>query len=320
MATLLEALGVGVPVIQAGMGGGIAGRELAASVSAAGGLGTIGFLGPNDLRQELAAARRLTDRPLAVNVLLPFARAAHFHAASEADVVVTFWGEPKRQTPRPWVHQCGSVEEVLAARRAGADAVIVQGVEAGGNVRGTLPALDLLAQTRHAVGEQYPVFSAGGIAAAHEAKTRLEGGAQAVVCGTRFLMSDESGAHPGYKRRLLEARETILTELFGFGWPGPHRVVANQATERWLGSDRRGPRWLRLLHHGTAPALRALPMPLQARLAAMQQPGRPFFGPVPATAGGPRNLVDAGPLYAGQCVQRIDDVRPAAQILRELAP
>ena len=172
----------------------------------------------------------MSDRPLAVNLLLPFARGAHFEAASEADVVVTFWGSPKRQTAKTWIHQCGSVEEALAARAAGADAVIAQGVEAGGHVRGTVPAAELLARVRESVTDDYPVLSAGGIADASDVKARLDGGAEAVVCGTRFLMTEESGAHPAYKARLIEARETILTELFGAGWPAPHRVVPNEAT------------------------------------------------------------------------------------------
>ena len=164
MGALLQRLGVGVPVIQGGMGGGLSGHRLAAAVTGAGGLGTIGFLAPADLRREIAAARRLSDGPLAVNLLLPFARRSHFEAASEADVVVTFWGAPRRRTAKPWIHQCGSVEEALAARDAGADAVIAQGVEAGGHVRGTMPAMELLARVRAAIGADYPVLSAGGIA------------------------------------------------------------------------------------------------------------------------------------------------------------
>src|SRR3954470_23047249 len=117
--------GVELPVVQAGMGGGIARHELAAAVSDAGGLGTIGHAEPEAVARELAAARALTGRPLAVNVLLPFARVAHWEAAADADVVVTFWGPPRRRTDRAWMHQCGSVEEVLAARAAGADGVIV---------------------------------------------------------------------------------------------------------------------------------------------------------------------------------------------------
>jgi nitronate monooxygenase len=319
MGALLQRLGVDLPVVQGGMGGGLSGHQLAAAVSAAGGLGTIGFLAPEDLRSEIAAARRLSDRPLAVNLLLPFARRGHFEVASEADVVVTFWGSPKRQTSKIWIHQCGSVEEALAAREAGADAVIAQGVEAGGHVRGTVPAMQLLARVRGAVPDDYPVLSAGGIADASDVRARLDAGAEAVVCGTRFLMTEESGAHPAYKARLVEARETILTELFGAGWPAPHRVVPNQATVRWLGRDPRGPGWLRMFHRATAPAFSRVPVPMQLRLAATQKPNRPMFGPAAATVDGPPNLIDAGPLYAGECIGRITDIRPAGELVRELA-
>lgn len=302
------------------MGGGLARHPLAAAVSAAGGLGTIGFLGPDELRREIAAARRLSERSLAVNLLLPFARRGHFVAASKADVVVTFWGSPRRQTSKIWIHQCGSVKEVLAAREAGADAVIAQGVEAGGHVRGTVPALQLLAQACEAVPDEYPVIAAGGIADASDVKDRLDAGAEAVICGTRFLMTEESGAHTTYKARLLEGRETILTELFGAGWPAPHRVIPNQATARWLGRDMRGPWWLRLLYRATAPAFSRVPMSMQLRLAATQTPSRPMFGPAAATVGGSPNLIDAGPLYAGECIDRIADIRPAGELIRELAP
>jgi nitronate monooxygenase len=310
---------VELPVVQAGMGGGLAGHQLAAAVSASGGLGTIGFLAPEDLRREIAAARGLSDKPLAVNLLLPFARRAHFEAAAEADVVVTFWGGPERRTSNVWMHQCGSVQEALAAREAGADGVIAQGVEAGGHVRGTVPATELLALVRAAVPDDYPVLSAGGIADASDVTARLDAGAEAVVCGTRFLMTEESGAHPTYKARLLEAQETILTELFGAGWPAPHRVVANEATDRWLRSDPRGPGWLRAFHRATAPAFSRVPVPMQFRLAATQKPSRPMFGPAAATVDGPPNLLDAGPLYAGQCIARIADIRPAGALVRELA-
>jgi nitronate monooxygenase len=315
----LQRIGVELPVVQAGMGGGLAGHELAAAVSAAGGLGTIGILAPGDLRAEIAAARRLSDRPLAVNLLLPFARRAHFEAACEGDVVVTFWGAPKRRTPKLWIHQCGSVEEALAARTAGADAVIAQGVEAGGHVRGTTPALELLARVRAALADDYPVFSAGAIADGSDAKVRLEAGAEGVVCGTRFLMSEESGGHPGYKARLVEARETIVTELFGAGWPAPHRVAPNAATARWLGRNPRGPGWLRLLYAASAPALSRIPASMQVRLAETQKADRPMFGPAAATVDAPPNLIEAGPLYAGECIDRICDIRPAGELVRELA-
>jgi nitronate monooxygenase len=320
VGALLQRLGVDVPVVQAGMGGGLAGHQLAAAVSAAGGLGTIGIFAPADLHREIVAARQLSDRPLAVNLLLPFARRGHFEAASEADVVVTFWGSPKRQTSKMWLHQCGSVEEALAAREAGADGVIAQGVEAGGHVRGRVPAMELLTRVRGAVADDYPVLSAGDIADSSDVAARLDAGAEAVVCGTRFLMTEESGAHPIYKARLVEARETVLTELFGVGWPAAHRVVPNEATVRWLGRDPRGPGWLRAFHRATAPVLSRVPVPMQFRLAATQKPSRPMFGPAAATVDGPPNLIEAGPLYAGECIDRITDIRPAGELVRELAP
>lgn len=320
MTSFLDRLRLERPVIQAGMGGGLSRHELAVAVSSAGGLGTIGFLSPEQLEAEVAAARRQTDRPLAVNLLLPFARDAHFDAASRADVVVTFWGRPRRRTHRIWVHQCGSVQEALDARSAGADAVIAQGFEAGGHVRGTVPAVELLAAVRRALGDTYPVLSAGGIADAADVRSRLDSGADAVVCGTRFLMSEESGAHAEYKARLLAAERTLVTELFGAGWPAPHRVVENRATRRWLRGDPSGPRWLRELERASAPLLARMPLGWQARLAAMQTAGRPLFGPMAATVGGPATLVDAGPLYAGRCVERISEIRPAAELVRDLAP
>lgn len=302
------------------MGGGLSRHELAVAVSNAGGLGTVGFLSPEQLEAEVAAARRQTDRPLAVNLLLPFARDAHFEAASKADVVVTFWGRPRRRTSRIWIHQCGSVDEAREAQAAGADAVIAQGVEAGGHVRGEVPSVELLDGVRRVLGESCGVLSAGGIADAGDVRSRLERGADAVVCGTRFLMSEESGAHPEYKARLLTAERTVLTQLFGVGWPGTHRVVENRATERWLRGDPRGPVWLRDLQRATAPLLARMPLSWQAKLAAMQTADRPLFGPMAATADGPANLVDAGPLYAGQCVARIADIRPAAELVRDLTP
>ena len=320
MGALLERIGVDRPVVQAGMGGGLAGHELAAAVSDAGGLGTIGILGPNELREEIAAARRLTDRPLAVNLLLVLARRPHFEAAAEADALVTFWGKPRRRTPGTWIHQVGSVDEAQAARAAGADAVIAQGVEAGGHVRGTVPAAELLERVRAALGADYPVLSAGGVVEAADVSARLDAGAEAIVSGTRFLMSEESGAHQAYKRRLLDARETVLTELFGLGWPSPHRVVPNAATERWLRGDRRGPAWVRAIHRLSSLGASRVPIPVQVRLAAAQRPALPFFGPAAATAGGPESLVDAGPLYAGESVARIEDVRPAVELVRALAP
>jgi hypothetical protein len=70
----------------------------------------------------------------------------------------------------------------------------------------------------------------------------------------------------------------------------------------------------------TAPAVSRIPVPAQRRLAATQRAGRPVFGPAAATVDGPPNLVDAGPLYAGECIERIDNMRAAGELVRALAP
>jgi NAD(P)H-dependent flavin oxidoreductase YrpB (nitropropane dioxygenase family) len=128
MADVLDLRRLDVPIVQAGMGS-ISRHELAVAVSEAGGLGTIaGVQAP--IGEELAAARRLTGRPIAVNLLLPFVGPGDVQAAAAADVLVTFWGEPRRLAAGTWIHQCGSVAEAKAAPAAGADAVIAQGVEA----------------------------------------------------------------------------------------------------------------------------------------------------------------------------------------------
>jgi NAD(P)H-dependent flavin oxidoreductase YrpB (nitropropane dioxygenase family) len=302
------------------MGGGLSRHELAAAVSEAGGLGTIAVNGAAAIERELAAARALTGRPIAVNLLLPFARRDWFAAAAGADVVVTFWGKPRRRVPGVWMHQCGFLAEARSAHAAGADAVIVQGVEAGGHVRGTEPALELLDQVKRALPTGYPLLLAGGIADGDDVREALAAGASAAVAGTRFLMSEESRAHPGYRERLLAAQATILTELFGASWPAPHRVVANAATERWLRGDPRGPALNRLLNRLLAPGARYTPATLQARLVRAQRPHSRLLTPAGPTDDGPVTLLDSGALYAGETVARIGDVRPAADLVRALTP
>jgi len=115
VSALLERIGVELPVVQAGMGGGVARWGLAAAVSEAGGLGTLGILSPPGLASDLKKARAATGKPIAVNLLLNLAREKHWDVAREADVVVTFWGKPRRRTEGIWLHQCGSLQEAVAA-------------------------------------------------------------------------------------------------------------------------------------------------------------------------------------------------------------
>ena len=269
---------------------------------------------------EIRQVREQTRSPVAANLLLPLARRRHFEAAGHADLVVTFWGRPRRRTSRTWVHQCGSVDEALTAHAAGADGVIAQGSEAGGHVRGSEPALRLLERTVAALPAGFPVLSAGGIATREDVEERLAAGAVAAVLGTRFLMTEESGAHPAYKHRLLEARETVLTELFGLGWPAPHRVLWNEVTERWLTHDPRGPGWVRAVNRLSAPVAARVPERLQDRLVRRQRVSIPLLSPQPVTRAYPSRLLDVTPLYAGESVARLHDIRPAASIVIELAP
>lgn len=318
----LAALGIEIPVVQAGMGGGLSGADLAAAVSDAGALGTIGLADPRTLAREIAGARKLTANPIAVNLIVPLSRRAHWEAAADADLLVTHWeARPRRRTPMPWIHTIGNEEEALAALDAGADAVIAQGVESGGHVRGTIPALELLARVRSALPAEYSVLLAGGIADADDVRTALAAGASAAIAGTRFLASDESRAHAEYKRRLVDERETVLTELFGLAWPqAPHRVLENDATRRWLEGDERGPAAIRTLHRALSPAVRLAPASLQARMAQRASSAPLDLAAAPPSAGMPAATVETHPLYAGETVARIDAVRPAREIVRELAP
>ena len=302
------------------MGGGLSRHELAAAVSEAGGLGTIAVNGAAAIGRELTAARALTDRPLAVNLLLPFARRDWFEAAARADVVVTFWGVPRRRTPGTWIHQCGSVVEAQVAHAAGADAAIVQGIEAGGHVRGAMPGLELLERVRATLPDDYPLLIAGGIAEPADVRRALDTGAVATVAGTRFLLSPESRAHPEYRERLLEAETTMLTELFGFGWPAPHRVVPNAATQRWLADGPKSPLLNRALNRLSAAGARYVPDSVERRLVAAQRPSSRLLTPAGPTDDGPATLLVAGPLYAGETVARISDIRPAAEIVSSLTP
>src|SRR3954469_738877 len=99
MSSLLDRLGIDRPIVQAGMGGGLAGHELAAAVSGAGGLGTIGIVPEEELARELSAARERLGpgKAVAVNLLLPFARRGHWKAAGDARAGGTFRGRPGRR-------------------------------------------------------------------------------------------------------------------------------------------------------------------------------------------------------------------------------
>jgi NAD(P)H-dependent flavin oxidoreductase YrpB (nitropropane dioxygenase family) len=140
---ICDLLGIELPIVSAGMGG-VALSRLAAAVSEAGGLGTIALAGftPDAIHDEISAARGLTSKPIAVNLLVPFILPGVLEAVMRApvDAITLFWGDPAEWIPKAKgsrakvIWQCGSAAEAQAAARAGADAIIAQGFEAGGHV------------------------------------------------------------------------------------------------------------------------------------------------------------------------------------------
>jgi nitronate monooxygenase len=299
-----------VPVMQAPVGP-AATPELAAAVSEAGGLGSLGasWTEPAQLREQIRAIRRLTDRPFFVNLVLAFDQEERLELLCDEGVpIVAFsWGVERRLVERAHaagclvVAQAGSVGEGRAAVEAGADVLIAQGVEAGGHVEGETPVLDLVAGLRGGV----PVVAAGGIADADGLRRALAAGADGVVMGTRFLATPEADVHPGYAERLLAAGpdDTVLTYLFDGGWPGAaHRVLRNSTYRAW--EEAGGPESGARPNEGEIVA-ETDGEPI-ARYAA-DEPHRSTTGDVEAMC-----------LYAGRGVGQITRVAPAAEIVARM--
>lgn len=319
-------LGIRWPIVQAALGGGISTADLAIAVSRAGGLGTVALM-PEDLfAAELArAGDTLGEIPFAANLLMPMMRRGHLRACLDrrVPVVSVFFGHDPavvkalKAAGSYVIYQVGSEGEADTVARDGADALIVQGVQAGGHVRSTERLETLLPKVRQAHPD-IPVLAAGGIYDAASVRRARELGADGVAVGTRFLLTSEANAHEAYKQRLVEADETLLTDLFGLGWSAPHRVVPNEATRRWCRGDAKAPRWLSRFNTLAEGPSRLLSLSAAASLVRMQRPGLPLFSPSPLTRAMPADI-EAVPLYAGECVGRIGDIRPAAEIVRELA-
>jgi nitronate monooxygenase len=304
----VSALGCEVPLMQAPLGRG-AGERLASEVSRAGGLGTLGasWTEPPVLRAQIRSIARVTDRPFCVNLVLDFAQDERLEVVVEERVPwVSFsFGLRRELVTRARdggvrvLVQVASADAARAAAAAGADALIVQGVEAGGHVQSVVGLLPLLAEVRRAVA--LPLLAAGGIGDPSSAHAALAAGAAAVVMGTRFVASDECDAHPLYKARLLaaEGRDTVLTELFNVGWSAPHRVLRNSTYERWQAAGRPPP--------GQRPR--------EGQTIAEGIPRYAVNMPLTNTAGD----VEAMAMYAGQGVGTIDAIEPAAAIVERFA-
>lgn len=239
-----RALGVDFPLIQAGMGG-IAGPALAGAVSASGALGTVALYksDPGQAAALVEDTARRTDRTFGVNVipevaggLLAGQVAAVLHRADRR-ITVNSYGLPPQRTATAVTEaghrllvQVGSASDASAAAGLGADAVVLQGVEAGGHHLGTEPLRDLLA--RH--GLDIPVFAAGAVSCGADLFDAVRDGASGASCGTLFVATEESTAHPEYQQALLRARpaDTVVTDRYAIGWPGrPHRVLRGPVTD-----------------------------------------------------------------------------------------
>src|SRR4051794_17974613 len=294
--------------MQAPLGRGAAAR-LAAEVSRAGGLGTLGasWTEAAALREQIRSIARVTDRPFCVNLVLDFAQEERLEVALEerAPWVSFSFGLRPELVDRGHAGgarvlvQVASPDAARAAAAAGAAALIVQGVEAGGPAQSVVALLPLLAEVRRAVS--LPLLAAGGIADPAAARAALAAGAAAFVMGTRFVASDECDAHPHYKSRLLAAQagDTVLTDLFDVGWPAPHRVLRNSTYERWESAGRPPP--------GQRPG--------EGEHVAGGIPRYALTMPLPNTDGDGEAMA----LYAGRSVGAIDAVEPAAAIVERFA-
>ncbi len=315
------------PVLQAGMGGGVSGADMATAVTNAGGLGTVGFASAKDFDREIARTKAATQgKTYAANLLLPFTLRAHVDAIlkHKVPVISMFCGfdatimRAVKDSGALIIYQIGSEEEAARVVAAGADALIVQGIEAGGHVRGKERLASIFPKVR-ARHTNIPVIAAGGIHDRQSTANAMALGADGVASGTRFLMTNESGAHEAYKSLLVAESETILTTLFGLGWPEPHRVLINDAVKRWC-NDRGEPRTaIRILNWLTQFGAKYAPPGMAQKMMQSQRVNRPFFTPMLAAAGMDAPVLQALAAYAGECVREIHSVEPAAAVVESLA-
>ena len=287
--------------------------ELIAAVSSTGALGTLAasWTPVAELREQVRGLRAASDVPFCVNLVLAFEQRERLQVALEegARAVSLSWGvDPEliglaRDAGAFVLVQVGEADEAVEAVRAGADALIVQGVDAGGHVQATRPLAELMREIAPAV--RVPVVAAGGIADAAGVEAALDAGAAAVACGTVFLAAEEADAHPAYVDRLIaaEAADTTLTTVFDGGWPdAPHRVLRNDTVGAWEAAGKPPP-GLRPGEGERVASIRGRPV----RRYDDAQPIRETVGHVELMA-----------MYAGTSVRGVDGRRSASSIVEGL--
>lgn len=238
-----ELLGIEHPVVQGGMMW-VGRAELAAAVSEAGGLGTITALtqpSPDALREEIARARSLTSKPIAVNLTVlptiappPYAEYRRAIIDSGVTIVETAGSNPEehigdfKEHGITVIHKCTAVRHALTAQRLGADIVSIDGFECAGHPgEDDVPGLVLIPAAADAL--EIPIIASGGFADGRGLAAALALGAEGINMGTRFLCSEESPVHRAVKERIVEAGERD-TELILRPLRNTARVASNEVS------------------------------------------------------------------------------------------
>ncbi len=246
MKNIAELLNIKYPVIQGGMAN-IATAQLASAVSNAGGLGLIGAGGydVNWVRDEVRKMKQLTDKPFGVNIMLMSPHApsiAEMLIEEGVKIVTTGAGSPGIYMDK-WKENGMIIMPVvpsvaLAKRmeRMGADAVIVEGTEAGGHI-GEITTMALIPQVADAVS--IPVVGAGGVADKRGVLAAFALGAKGVQIGTVLLATEECPVHINYKNKVVDAKD-IDTVVTGRNTKAPVRVLKNQMAVKYIEMTKQG--------------------------------------------------------------------------------
>ncbi len=234
---ITKLFGIKYPIIQAGMVW-VSGWKLASAVSNNGGLGLIGSgsMKLDLLREHIQKCRAVTAKPFGVNVPLLRRDAADLiRVVIEENVKIVFSsaGHPGKfidelkKNNIAVVHVVPSLKYALKAESVGCDAVVGEGVEAGGhNGVDEITTFCLIPQLVDAL--KIPVIAAGGIANGRGILAALSLGAEGVQIGTRFAVTEESSAHPNYKMKVIAAKDNdtilVLKKI------GMARMIKNEFT------------------------------------------------------------------------------------------
>ncbi len=240
------------PIIQGGMAW-VAEHNLAAAVSNAGGLGIIGAASaPAEVvREEIKKCKELTDKPFGVNVMLLNPNAddvAKIIIEEGVKVVTTGAGNPGKFMDA-WKEAGVVVIPVVAStamaimmERAGADAVVAEGMESGGHI-GVTTSFALMPQVVDAVS--IPVIAAGGIADGRGMAAAFMLGAEGIQMGTRFVAAKESIVHAAYKEKIVKAKD-IDSVVTGTTTGHPVRCLKNRMTKEYVKLEREGADFMEL--------------------------------------------------------------------------